>query len=157
LASNRLAPNRNVLFNIARSYEALKAYPDAYRYYTRALQGETDAAARARISDALARMAPNVAVLNVITDPPGATLYLDRKDLGERGAGPQALGLAPGRYTVIAVAPGYEDAVSAPTEARAGAAVDVPLKLVRILGTVHVGGDEATGASVRVDSEESAP
>ena len=157
LASNRLAPNRNVLFNIARCYEALKAYPDAYRYYTRAVQGETDAAARARIIDALARMAPNVAVLNVVTDPPGATLYLDRKDLGERGAGPQALGLAPGRYTVIAVAPGYEDAVSAPTDARAGAAVDVPLKLVRILGTVHVGGDEATGASVRVDSEESAP
>src|SRR5579862_5759593 len=37
LASNRLAPNRNVLFNIARCYEALHEYPNAYRYYARAL------------------------------------------------------------------------------------------------------------------------
>src|SRR5262249_6734806 len=32
LASNRLVPNRNVLFNIARTYEQLKQSPDAYRY-----------------------------------------------------------------------------------------------------------------------------
>lgn len=157
LASNRLAPNRNVLFNIARSYEALKSYPDAYRYYTRALQGETDPAARARIQDALARMAPNVAIVDVVTDPPGATLYLDRKDLGQRGAGPQTLGLAPGRYVVIAEAPGYEDAASAPIDARAGTSVDVKLQLVPILGTVRVDGDEARGASLRVDAEDSAP
>src|SRR5450631_1519389 len=41
LASNRLVPNRNVLFNIARTYEELKAAPDAYRYYVDALQGES--------------------------------------------------------------------------------------------------------------------
>src|SRR5687768_14431225 len=33
LASNRLVPNRNVVFNIARTYEQLKRAPDAYRYY----------------------------------------------------------------------------------------------------------------------------
>ena len=42
LASNRLVPNRNVLFNIARSYEQLTRYPDAHRYYTQALGSETD-------------------------------------------------------------------------------------------------------------------
>jgi len=156
LASNRLAPNRNVLFNVARCYEALKEFPDAYRYYTRASQGETDPAARARINDALSRMAPNVAILKIVTDPPGATLYLDRKDLGQRGAGPQTLGLAPGKHTIIAEAPGYEDAVSPATEVRAGETATVELKLVRILGTVHVS-DEARGSSVRVDSEEAAP
>jgi outer membrane receptor protein involved in Fe transport len=157
LASNRLAPNRNVLFNVARCYEALKEFPDAYRYYVRASQGETDAAARARINDALTRMAPNVASVKIVTDPPGATLYLDRKDLGQRGGAPQTLGLAPGTYTIIAEAPGYEDAVSAPTQVHAGGSASVELKLVRILGTVHVAGDEARGASVRVDSEESPP
>ncbi len=157
LASNRLAPNRNVLFNVARCYEALKEFPDAYRYYTRASQGETDSAARARINDALTRMAPNVAILKVITEPPGATLYLDRKDLGQRGAGPQTLGLAPGKYVVIAEATGYEDATSPAIEVRAGGTASVDLKLVRILGTVHVAGEEANGASVRVDNEESAP
>ena len=157
LASNRLAPNRNVLFNIARCYEALHEYPDGYRYYVRASQGESDTAARGRIDEAMKRMAPNVAILKIVTDPPGATLYLDRKDLGQRGAGPQTLGLAPGTYKVIAEAPGYEDAVSPATSVQAGATATVEVKLVRILGTVHVAGEEASGASVRVDSEEAAP
>src|SRR5689334_15663049 len=42
LASNRLAPNRNVVFNIARTYEKLERYPEAFRYYTTALSEETD-------------------------------------------------------------------------------------------------------------------
>src|SRR5215470_3063777 len=85
LASNRLVPNRNVVFNIARTYEELKAAPDAYRYYVEALQGESRADQIRRIEDALKRVAPSVAVLKVTTDPPGATVYLDRKDLGARG------------------------------------------------------------------------
>src|SRR3954463_420656 len=36
LASNRLARNKNVLFNIARCYEQLRRFPEAHRYYTRA-------------------------------------------------------------------------------------------------------------------------
>ena len=127
LASNRLAPNRNVLFNIARSYEALRSYPDAYRYYTRALEGEKDPSTIATLEQALARMEPNVARLTVVTEPPGATLYLDRKDLGQRGSSPQTLGLAAGRYTILAEAPGYEDAASAPTEIAGGRAVEVRL------------------------------
>ena len=39
-ASNRLAPNRNVLFNIASTYEALSRYADAHRYYVDAQAGE---------------------------------------------------------------------------------------------------------------------
>jgi len=47
LASNRLARNRNVLFNIARCYEQMRQFPEAHRYYSRAVEGETDAGARA--------------------------------------------------------------------------------------------------------------
>ena len=72
LASNRLVPNRNVIFNIARTYEELKAAPDAYRYYVEALQGETRADQTKRIDDALRRVAPFVAVLKVTTEPAGA-------------------------------------------------------------------------------------
>ena len=32
LASNRLVRNRNVMFNIARTYEHLRQFADAYRY-----------------------------------------------------------------------------------------------------------------------------
>ena len=44
LFSNRLVPNRNVVFNIARTYEQLKRYADAHRYYVDALEGETNEA-----------------------------------------------------------------------------------------------------------------
>ncbi len=152
LASNRLVANRNVEFNIARAYERLTKYPDAFRWYVRALAGENDAATRDRIEAALRAMAPNVAVLKVETEPPGARLFLDRKDLGERGSSPQRLGLSPGRYTVIAELAGYEDAHSAPIDVRLGAEEHAVLKLVRILGTVHVQGAE--GAQIRVDSED---
>src|SRR5262245_44196496 len=88
LASNRLAPNRNVVFNIARTYEKLERYPEAFRYYTTALGSETDPQVRERITQALALIEPHVAVLDVETSPPGATLYVDRLDLGSRGESP---------------------------------------------------------------------
>lgn len=154
LASNRLVANRNVLFNIARTYEQLKQYPDAYRYYVRALDGENDAPTRKRIEEAMKRVAPNVAVLKVDTEPPGAKVYLDRKDLGERGNSPQRLGLLPGKYKVIVELAGYDDAESQPVDVRMGSEAQVSIKLTRILGTVRLEGD-ATGASVRVDSEDS--
>ena len=51
LASNRLVPNRNVLFNIARCYEKLAQFPEAYRYYSLAFDAETEPSARARIEE----------------------------------------------------------------------------------------------------------
>ena len=106
LLSNRLVPNRNVVFDIAETFAQLKAYPDAYRYYIQALEQETDAKERTRIEKAIARVTASVAVLRVRTEPPGATLYIDRKDLGARGSSPSVLAFAPGKYQVLAELPG---------------------------------------------------
>ncbi len=152
LASNRLVANRNVVYNVARAYEQLTRYADAHRYYTQALDGETDATARESIRQALARIAPYVAVLQVTTEPAGATIYIDRRDLGPRGAAPRALAFQPGRYRVIAELPGYEPATSEPVDLRIGQVAPVSLRLTRILGTLRVEG-ELPGAQVRVDDE----
>src|SRR5258706_4612683 len=93
--SNRLVPNRNVVFNIARTFEQMKRYADAHRHYADALAGETDPRAVGDVNAALARIAPNVAVLDVTSTPPGATIYLDRKDLGSRDRAPRPLALPP--------------------------------------------------------------
>jgi outer membrane receptor protein involved in Fe transport len=151
LASNRLAPNRNVVFNIARAYEQLKQYPDAYRYYRRALEGETDRATVENIRAAIKRMTPNVAVLNVTSNPPGAKIYLVRKDLGERGSTPQSLGLGAGRYRVIAEMPGHKDAETS-VDVTLGKETEVTLALEPILGRLRVAGD-AAGATVHLDAE----
>jgi outer membrane receptor protein involved in Fe transport len=154
LASNRLVPNRNVLFNIARTYEELKAAPDAYRYYVDARAGETRADQLRRIDEALHRVAPFVAVLKVSSEPPGATVYLDRKDLGARGNTPANLGLAAGRHKIIVELSGYEPAERDNVELVIGREQDVSFTLVAILGTIKVDGED--GATVKVDTDDSA-
>lgn len=153
LASNRLVPNRNVLFNVARTYEQLRRAPDAYRYYLLALEGETNPTARKRVEDALVRITPSVAILKIETDPPGATVYLDRTDLGPRGTTPRTLGLAEGKRKVIVEKPGYEAAESAQVQLKIGAEVVVTLKLRQMLGVAKLDGE--TGAQVKVDDENS--
>jgi hypothetical protein len=140
------------MFNIARTYEHLHQFADAYRYYQRSLEGETDASIKARIKEALQRIGTSVALLNVTTDPPGALVYLNRKDLGDRGGAPQSLALVPGTYTVIAELQGYDEATSQPIEIRVGESKTVTLKLTRVVGTVRVSG--ADGATVRIDADD---
>lgn len=154
LASNRLVPNRNVVFNIALSYEALGRFADAYRYYVDAKNGEQDARVLAEIDAAIERIAPRVAVLRIETSPPGATIYIDREDLGSRGRSPRPLAMPPGRYRVIAELPGYERAEVADVDATLGQETLVPLTLKRIVGTVRVAVRGASGAAVHVDEED---
>jgi outer membrane cobalamin receptor len=151
LSSNRLARNKNVLFNIARCYEQLRRFPEAHRYYTRALEVETNAQAAASINQALARIADRVALLAITSEPAGARIYLDRKDLGERGAAPQVMALPPRSYRVIAELDGYRDATSEPVQLRIGSQRSVELKLERIVGTLAIKG--TPGASVRLDAD----
>src|SRR5207302_5221775 len=94
------------------------------------------------------------AVLRVRTDPPGATLYLDRKDLGARGQSPSVLAFAPGKYKVLAELSGYQPAWSQEVDAAMGSDTQVDLKLVRILRPLRFEGTPA-GALVKLDSGES--
>jgi len=151
LASNRLARNKNVLFNIARCYEQLQRFPEAYRYYSGALENEKDASAIAILKQALSGISNRVALLAITTDPPGARIYLDRKDLGERGLAPQTIALPARSYRVIAELEGYEDATSAPVGLKIGARPEVALVLRKIVGTLSVTGVE--GAAVRLDAD----
>ena len=150
LASNRLVPNKNVVFNIARSYEKLGRYAEAHRYYVKALDAEGDESLRARIQTALDELSPHVAVLDVKTTPPGATIYIDRKDLGPRGATPRVLGLHEGSYTVIVELAGYHPREVRVEGAELGERRSVELTLAPILGTVVVEGEGARGATVQL-------
>jgi outer membrane receptor protein involved in Fe transport len=151
LASNRLAPNRNVLLNIGRSFEQLRQPADAYRYYLQALEGETDPGRADKLRQSIARVEPSIAIVSVQTDPPGATLYLDKKELGARGTAPRTFGLVPGRYRVLASLPGYEDTASDEIEVAAGARPAVRLRLKPFLGRVSLDGPR--GVEVRLDQD----
>ncbi|MFO0590875.1 MAG: PEGA domain-containing protein [Polyangiaceae bacterium] len=153
LASNRLVANRNVVFNIARTYEQLKRFADAHRYYVDALAGETNQQTISSIQDAIKRIAPNVAVLRIESDPPNATIFLDRKDLGSRGRAPRPLAVPEGKYKIIVELDGYEPASVDNVAAKTGNETVVPLKLKRIVGTVSVSVQGAPNAVVHLDDE----
>ena len=157
LASNRLVPNKNVVYNIARTFERLQRYADAHRYYVDAREGERDKRTVAEISAAISRIAPSVAVLNVETSPPGATVYLNRKDLGSRGRTPKPLAVSPGKYKVILEIAGYEPAIVPSVQAALGKEVNLQVTLKRIVGTLKVEIDGAKNADVRVDDDHAPP
>jgi outer membrane receptor protein involved in Fe transport len=150
-ASQRLAPNRNVVFNIARSYEALGHLEEAYRYYVEYLAQEASPRDRELTQRRLEELAPRVALVRVETSPPGATVYVDRKDLGGRGTTPLLLAYEPGRHEIFLEAPGHRPARVAVELTRGQeAVVSVPLELV--VGTLHVASRPA--AQIYVDRTE---
>lgn len=154
LASNRLVSNRNVMFNIARAYEQLARYPDAYRYYIDVTRDAPDGKLQKDVATALARISARVAVIAVETTPPGATVFLDRRDLGSVGTSPSQLGLRAGTYTIIAELPGYEPLTLSRVHVSSGEVQRLKLDLVRILGKVEMAGEP--GTRVRIDDERGA-
>ena len=152
-ASNRLAPNRNVLFNIARAYEKLGQYVEAFRYYQELADGELSPESRKGVEEGMARVSPYVALLDVSSEPPGATLYVGRRELGSYGTTPRVLAMSPGVTTVILDRPGYD-----PTERRdvklvVGERTRLEVTLNRVLGTLAITG-EPEGAQVRVEGPD---
>ncbi|MEN9785813.1 MAG: hypothetical protein RLZZ299_1077 [Pseudomonadota bacterium] len=156
LVSNRLAPNRNVVYNLARTYEQLGRPSDAWRHYDAYVAQEPDAARRAPAEEALARLGPEVALLAVTSDPPGATIYVDREDLGARGTTPRVLALPPGEHRVTLRIAGHDEAREVPATLAPGRRTELRLPLARVLGRVRLDG-EPSGAEVRVEGDDGAP
>lgn len=155
LASNRLVQNHNVMFNIAYTYDKLGSFPEAYHYFSLALERERDPEQAARIRAELARLARKVALLIVETTPPGATLYWERKDLGPRGESPRTFGLAPGPRTLLVELDGYHpERVDIP-EIAAGEQRRIHVALRPVLG--HVSVEAPAGTSVRVSGASDGP
>jgi len=153
LASNRLAPNRKVAFNIGTSYEQLGRFAEAHSYYTQVLAAETNPATRTTIEESIRRIASKVAVVNVVSDPPGATVYVNRRELGSRGEAPRSVALDPGKYKILLELPGYLPAEVSVGELQAGSVSPVNLKLVPITGEVTIQANPP-GSTVRLGGAE---
>ncbi|MDX9721704.1 MAG: PEGA domain-containing protein, partial [Myxococcota bacterium] len=147
-SSNRLAPNRNVVYNIARCYEELGRYVEAYRYYLEfsrnASPEETES-----IRGALERVQPRLAMVDLVSTPPGATVYVDRKELGAFGTTPLSLPLAPGSYRFIVEQAGHLDYESETLTLAAGDRQKLEAVLEPILATLELSGEPA-GASIEL-------
>ncbi|WP_370458975.1 TonB-dependent receptor domain-containing protein [Aggregicoccus sp. 17bor-14] len=153
--SYRLVPNRSVLFNIARCYEALERPTEAYRYYDELSQSpeglgsglDDDDVTEVRRS--LERLRPKVALVRVDSNPRGADLYVGRLDAaGARGKTPLTLVLPPGvRARLIARKEGFRPAEAFVVPVK-GRQLAQALELAPIVGQVELTGSPE-GAEVR--------
>ncbi len=154
LVSNRLAPNRKVRFNIARTFQRLAQFPEAYRWCLVALEGEADATVRKQLEDTLHSIEAEVAILDVKSSPEGATVFIDRRDLGSVATTPSRIALPEGEHRVLLEFAGYEDLTSEPVHAIKGRVLPLTFELRRITGAVEVTAEAAT--EVRVDTDNRA-
>lgn len=151
-ASNRLAPNKNVTFNIARCYDRLERPVEAYRYYARYRDIAVKPRDVANANDALERLRPRLAIVSVTSEPPGASVYIDREELGAYGTTPLELALAPGTYRVLLDRAGSHRAVVEDVKISAGERREVNAALAPVVGVIAVRG-APVGAEVRVRGE----
>lgn len=107
-----LRPHAVVMFNIARCREQLGEAAAALRWYREYLRVEEGAKDQEQVLQAVVRLErklreQGVQQLTVITDPPGARVEINGRDLG---AAPVTTELAEGEHSVAVSAPGYETA-----------------------------------------------
>jgi hypothetical protein len=149
----RVTRSRNVIFNIALAYEGLERFEDAYAYFSEYVAiddlSEED---RREGEHHLATLTPRIALVEVTSQPPGATIYVDRRDLSPRGVTPATIATQPGSHRVILVLDGHEPG-EAPVEAALGQTRQVSVALAPRPATVHVETDPP-GAEVRFDAED---
>lgn len=134
------APSRRNLYNMAISAELSARAALAFSLWTRYL-AHPGPDAEPRIARARARrdaLRPRLALVEVDTDPPGAAVFADRRELGRLGRSPTALALDPGPHRLWAELEGYSSAASTVTATR-GAVSRVHLALTPRTGrlTVH--------------------
>lgn len=150
--SNRLVHNRNVVFNIARTLEQLGRVDEAYRYYASMLDEPLPEADKRDVEVSLKRLSAKVALVRVESDPPGANIYVDRRDLGVLGQTPRTLALPPRPAKVILDLAGHypEEKSVSPS---VGRMVSVKLALPTIYGKVELQLSPADAAA-HLDAED---
>lgn len=135
--SNRLVPNRNVEFNIARCLDRLGRYDEAYRAWSSLLDESLPEKDHKAVKEAIDQLRPHLALVDVESTPAGATIYAGRRDLGALGVTPKSLALRPGLTKIILQREGYRP-VELVAEPRQGAEIQLSAKLERIWAEVDV-------------------
>lgn len=144
---HEIAPSPRSQFNIAVCAELGGKHDVAFAMYRQYLAGTDPDATRRNEAEARAtRLESQLALLEIRSDPPGASIYVDRKDLGLYGVTPRTIVVADGERQVMLELPGHAPE-AVPAVAKAGSPVRVQASLKPHLGELAV---ELTPASAEI-------
>lgn len=147
IASNRLVPNANVVFNIAQTYQLMDRPVEAYNWFETYLGFTLEDDARRNGEQLRDALVTRVAVVDVRTEPAGATLYVDRRDLGAVGRSPRRVAVEAGQRRILAALDRYSPAETT-VEAVRGRVTTSELTLQPLMGALVVE-TQPPGATVR--------
>jgi outer membrane receptor for ferrienterochelin and colicins len=146
LRSYRAAPSSRALYNVALCAQLAHREPMAFAYFEEFLaQPDADATLRADAETRRASLSQTLALVHVESDPPGASIFVDRRDHGSFGRTPRTIALPAGAHHLELTLADHSDA-SADVEAAVGARHDVRAALAPHEGqlTVEVTPRDAT-------------
>lgn len=150
---HKIAPSPRNLFNLALSAELGGRPRIAFTFWEAYLRGgdeDPDRSQRARRRHR--RLARRLAILRVESDPPGAEIFVDRRDLGSFGTTPRTLVVEPGEHRLIlehgTTLPGFAD-----VEAKLGDTESVSLRLQPRRGVLQVVGSPPHAEVIVFDKE----
>lgn len=145
----RVAPNPRIVFNIAMCFRLLGRRPQAFHYYEEYLAGRDDDEERQRrATEALEELRPRLALVEVTSEPSGATIYVDRVELGSWGQTPRTIALEPGEHRLLLRRPGYRQG-EVTVEAAGGQQVSTSATLEQVVSQLTVRAPEGATVEVR--------
>lgn len=147
----RLAPNPRVTYNIALCFDQLGQDEQAFFHFREYLAADENDERRAFALRAVERLKPRIARVRVISDPPGAQVFVDLKEHGSYGTTPLELPLAAGPHTLWMTRADHRE-VRVELQARKGEVTEERVRLVPVLGRLRV--RTSTLAEVRVSDAD---
>jgi len=135
LASQRGADNPSNLYNIGLCAELSGHLTLAFSFYRQYLQRDHDDF-RELATDRLAQLEGRLALIQVVSDPPGAEVFVDDQDRGSYGRTPLVVAVDPGPRQVLVRRERHDPALLEVAAVR-GQTVDVDVSLVAHLGELE--------------------
>ena len=133
-----IAPSSGLLYNIALCADLAGRDDLAFSLYREYLVREDkDSARRADAEQRSERLKGKLALVEITSDPPGALVYVDRKELGQFGVTPVTIAAEPGDRKLHVEREGFVPAI-VPVHAENGATVQANASLVPIYGELAV-------------------
>ncbi|MCB9593585.1 MAG: PEGA domain-containing protein [Sandaracinaceae bacterium] len=155
LTAYRASPNPRALYNVATA--AFRAHEDALAFTSfeeYLASDDDDAERRAEATRRRDELGARLAVVHVVTDPPGATLYVGRRERGIAARSPARLPLVDaGEVRVIAELDGHRR-VEGVVQVVLGATAELSMRLPARSGRLEIA-TEPAGADVVITREGS--